>query len=171
MLGEGTSMRHGRSTGLVVAGLLFYAWLAVCSRADTSVAGDPNRSNDRYPTPGACPATPLAPLRCHLLEDTYATDVVADFDRDSPVDGDANKYLIFGNPVSNRLNLPPAGRLGDGRLRLPRWVDRKLMPCHRINTVREAIGWSGANANIWRIGEIPSGHPEQPSCKFSSPLA
>ena len=81
--------------------------------------------------------------------------MVADFDQaHSPVDGDANKYLIFGNlPVSKpAADLPPLlvkflGRWEGYVYAPPVKVDRKLvLVITEINTREgKAIGWSGTN--------------------------
>lgn len=108
-------------------------------------------------TPTPTPVPPTAPPRPTLsLDDTYAKAfTITDFDAaHSPVDGDANKYLIFGNlPVA----APPVDVPPDLAVFLGRWEgylygppvdkDRKLVLVIQDITARggTAFGWSGTN--------------------------
>lgn len=107
--------------------------------------------------PTSTPVPPTAPPRPTLsLEDTYVKEfTIANFDAaHSPVDGDPNKYLIFGNlPVE----APPADLPPDLAVFLGRWEgylygppvnkDRKLVLVIQDITAQggTAFGWSGTN--------------------------
>lgn len=130
--------------------------------------------------PTATPTSQPTTLPTLSLEDTYAKEyVITDFDlAHAPVDGDANKYLIFGNiPVSKpAADLPPELAVFLGRWEgyidaPPVKKDRKLVLVIQEINAREgkAVGWSSANIQYPdRIGEIrfrvfPG---EQPSIEF-----
>jgi hypothetical protein len=130
--------------------------------------------------PTATTAEQPTPLPTLSLEDTYAEEyVITDFGAvHSPVDGDANRHLIFGNlPVSSpAADLPPelAVFLGrwEGYVNVPPVKkDRKLvLVIQEINALEgKAIGYSGTNLQYpERLGEIrfrvvPG---DQPSIEF-----
>ena len=162
--------------GLILAGL-FVLSLSLAS-CEAKQAAEPTATpvlpatapTERPTIPPAAtapqPTPPPTPVPTLSLEDTYAKEyVITDFDlAHSPVDGDANKYLIFGNlPVSKpAADLPPG--LGDFLGRWEGYVDappvkndRKLVLVIQEIDAREgkAIGYSGTNLQYPdRIGEV-----------------
>ena len=102
------------------------------------------------------PTTAPTPLPTLSLDETSAKEfVITDFDAvHSPVEGDANKYLIFGNlPVSK----PAADLPAELAVFLGRWEgysysppvkkDRKVVLVIQEITAQggKAFGWSGTN--------------------------
>ena len=170
--------RRAAQTGLVVTGLLvLLLGLAGCAAEQATGTAKmpvpPTARPTAIPTtaPTATPTsllTPKAPTPVPTLslEDTSVEEyVVEDFDlAHSPVDGDPNKCLIFGNiPVSRpAADLPPelAAFLGrwEGYVNAPPVKkDRKMvLVIQEINAQEgKAVGLSGTNLQYPdRIGEV-----------------
>ena len=109
---------------LILAG----SWLAACSGTPVSPSATP-ATVPPTSTPTLVPTTIPTPVPTLSLAETAATVkefVVTDFDAvHSQVNGDPNKYLIFGNlPVSK----PAADLSPDLAVFLGRWEGYQLRP-------------------------------------------
>ncbi len=134
---------------------------AGCRPAPVPAAAPPpvTPTGTAAPAPAATPVPPAAtpaPLPTLALEETSARDfAIADFAAaHAPVEGDANKFLIYGNlPVSR----PAAGLPPELAVFLGRWEgygdtesvkkDQKVVMVVQEITAQggRAFGWAGAN--------------------------
>ena len=150
--------------GLILAGL----WLTACGGTPAS-PGSTLASVPPTSTPTLVPRTAPMPIPTLSLDETAATlkeFVVADFDAvHSQVNGDTNKYLIFGNlPVSkSAADLPPdlaafLGRWEGYSYAPPVKKDRKFVLVIPEITRQggQLIGWSGTNLQFPdKVGGAP----------------